>query len=106
MRMNLFRTPQHRRYEYIPRYYDPEKEDRDARFRRLEQLSDNSVEGAKIRISSQLRRNGGMNKMAFEMERRKAVRRSNIRLFLILVILVMGTLVLLQVYLPQLLEML
>jgi hypothetical protein len=46
--MNLFKVPKHRRYEYIPRYYDPEKEEREARLRRREKMSEASVEGAKL----------------------------------------------------------
>lgn len=102
LRFNMFRTPKHRKYDYIPRYYNPDKEELEQKIRMAELKAEDSVEGAKARISSGLRR--GKSSKAYKSERKKAMLRSNLMLIFILIILVAGVLYFAEVYLPALME--
>ncbi|MDR1170083.1 MAG: hypothetical protein LBK97_04525 [Prevotellaceae bacterium] len=37
LRFSFFKTPQHKRFEYTPRIWDPEKEDREERLKRIQE---------------------------------------------------------------------
>lgn len=93
---NFFKRPQHQKFDYKPRFYDPVKEDREARMARYKDADE--TEFAKSRISSGFRRRtargyGGGNS-----------RQSNIRLVVILVVLILLTYYFIQTYLPQIIE--
>lgn len=103
LKTNLFRTPKHRKYDYIPRYYNPEKEEREARLKKAELMADDSIEGMKSRISSKMKHGGGGMK-EYESQRRKALRRSNMLLLAIIIILSFAGFIAMEVYLPALLE--
>lgn len=97
---SFFKTPRHQRFEYKPRFYDPQKE-------RLEEILKNAkgegisdTELAKSRISSAFRRRGRGH-----IDTKKSVRRSNYLLLAIIVILFALTYVLLTVYLPEFVEL-
>jgi len=93
---NFFRTPKPMRFEYKPRYWDPEKEELE---KYKAQLESGDLEGAKSRISEAFSRGG--NKKLFAAERRKKGRQTNfIRLAIILLIALMAYLTL-TVYLPR-----
>ncbi len=100
MRLNLFRTPKHRRYDYVPMYYNPDKEEFQKRMNAAEQRAKKDSEGAKARISNGLRK-GSYRGSGYAAHRRKAIMKSNLVLLLILALLILGTLYGLAVYLPQ-----
>ena len=102
LRMNLFRTPNHRKYDYIPRYYNPDKEALEERLKRAEVMADDSIEGMKNRISSNLKRGG--NSKDYEFHRRKALMKSNLLLLAIIIILLFATGIILEVYLPDIIK--
>ncbi|MDR2424135.1 MAG: hypothetical protein LBD59_05350 [Prevotellaceae bacterium] len=37
LRFSFFKIPEHKRFEYIPRYWNPEKEEREARLKRIQE---------------------------------------------------------------------
>ena len=37
LRFSFFKVPEHKRFEYIPRYWNPEKEEREARMKRIQE---------------------------------------------------------------------
>lgn len=84
LKTNIFKTPKHRKYDYIPRYYNPEKEELEARVKRAEIMQDDSIEGMKSRIAYKMKRAG--NTQDYESHRRKALMKSN----LILLALIIG----------------
>jgi hypothetical protein len=83
---NFFRTPKPQQYRYIPRYWDPAKEDLEARLGRYKEDGDN-VEAMKSRISANLRRRGRPD----PRYRRRQTKQANIRLLIILVGLIVIT---------------
>lgn len=80
----------HRIFNYTPRYYDPDKEKRDAIVRRAkveaglipEEEMDRDVENAKVRISKAFHSRGISNNY-----KRSSQRKSNIRIVIIIIIL-------------------
>jgi len=53
---SIFKTPKHQKYKYIPRFYDPDKEDLERRLEKAKKMRTDDPEGMKMRISSGLRR--------------------------------------------------
>lgn len=102
IRFNMFKTPNHRKYGYIPRYYNPDKEEMENKLKRARLLADDSIEGTKARISNQMKR--GRKTKEFKAERKKAMFRSNMLLLFILGVLLIGGFIAMEVYLPELLE--
>ena len=96
---NVFRLPKHSRYNYIPRFYDPDKEAMEERLKEIQLQSENSTEGMKTRIASGLRRGQGDTSI-----RRKSVLRSNMIVLGTVVILVMLSVLFINYYLPRILE--
>lgn len=94
----LFRVPKHQQFKYKPMYYDPQKEELQERLNTLRELKKNDVDGAKARITSGIR--GGY--MQDQEYRRNQVRRSNLKLVMIVIMLVVLGYLLLNVYLPEL----
>lgn len=87
------------KFEYKPRYWDQEKEERENRLERLDPQKSGDIESAKNRISEAFSR--GSNNKLFDMERRRKARKSNfLRLAVILALALMAYLVL-TVYLPR-----
>ncbi|MEM1219991.1 MAG: hypothetical protein AAGH79_13815 [Bacteroidota bacterium] len=102
----FFRPPKHQRYEYKPRFYDPAKEDLQERLRMVERAKENDPEAVKARISAGLSRRsagGGSYRVSAEA-RRQTLYRSNMRLVLVFVFLVVGTILVLLKFLPTLLN--
>lgn len=89
MRITFFKIPQHRKFRYDPIYFNPEKEEREERLRRIkkemgveaEEQSDES--GYKERIRGGMR---GRIKSHFEVGRSER-KKSNLRLVIILILL-------------------
>lgn len=98
---NFFKTPRHQRYNYIPRYWDPEKEEREARMKELDRIKDkDDIEGMKARISSGLKRKSRIS----SSYRKKQMMRSNLILFAVIVFLLIASYVIIAYYLPTILE--
>lgn len=101
--MNMFRTPKHRKYDYIPQYYSPENEERKERLRKAEILAEDSIEGTKARIAHKLSTRSG-NGRKYEPQRRKAVIQSNLRLVIVLACLIISVYFLVELYAPEILD--
>ena len=87
-RFNLFKQVKHQKFDYKPRFYDRDKEELEKRLKKYEALADpesGTVEDTKNRIQSGLR--SRQSYAADQSYRRKAVVKSNIRLFMIIGIL-------------------
>lgn len=91
--MGLFKfnkIAKYKKFHYVPRYYDPEKEERDAIIRRAkgeaglipEDEEDSDLENAKFRISRAFHSRGISNEYS-----RKSHKNSNIRIILIVIVL-------------------
>jgi len=97
--IKIFRTPRHQRFEYNPRYWDPNKEERENRINRVRQMQEEgNVEGMKARIATGLRRGGARD----HEYRRKLVQRSNYRLLTVLISIIIITIVVIWIFLPEL----
>ena len=83
----FFRTPKPQRFEYKPRFYDPEKEELMDRVRNAEQQGDFSAENMKSRISGGFRRKTGGYSTDRQF-RSQQVKRSNYRLLIIVAFLI------------------
>lgn len=93
----LFRVPKHQQFQYKPMYYDPQKEELEDRLAELREREKNDVEGTKARIASGIR----SSYMADQTYRQQQVRRSNLVLVgIVIMLIVLGYLVL-NVYLPD-----
>ncbi|MFT4665281.1 MAG: hypothetical protein ACI8YQ_002736 [Polaribacter sp.] len=99
--MSFFKKPQHQRFEYNPRHYDPKKEDLETRLRLARNVKEGDPNALRSRISSGLRRKhirqqgtGNTNLL-----------NTNIRLIAIIVILFGMTYVFLTIYLPEIVKM-
>ncbi len=98
---NFFKTPHHQRFDYIPRYYDADKEDLERRLKIARQQQGDDPDAVKHRISSGFRR----KQKAYKASSRAAGMRRNLVLIAILVALIFVSYVLLTVYLPRIVEM-
>ena len=87
----------HRKFDYIPRHYDPEKEDLERRLSRYKIVDE---EMTKERIKGSFRRKYGQKDEYVSA----AQKRSNRIILITLVILIFLTYRLLTVYLPRIVE--
>ena len=78
---NFFHTPQPQRYNYIPRFYDPDKEELEARIKLAhpDASEDTSPEAIKARMLAGFKRSHTIDRKF----RRKLRRRANRRVMLI-----------------------
>jgi hypothetical protein len=93
---SFFKKPNHQRFEYKPRYWNPEKEDLDERVRRSKR-EDNDPNAMKSRISHGLRRSYNSS----SRNKSGASKKSTLRLFVIIGILLLFSYYFLVVYLPK-----
>ena len=93
---SFFKKPRHQKFEYKPRYWNPEKEDLDKRVE-LAKRANNDPNAMKSRISQGLRR--GYNSSS--RKNSGVSRKSTLRLFVIIGILLLFTYYFLVVYLPR-----
>ena len=98
--LRLFRVPRHSRYTYIPRFYDPDKEALEERLREIDKQKHDTPEAMKARIAAGLKR--GRGDMAY---RQKAVRKSNMTLFITIGILILMSIIFIYFGLPSLIEL-
>ena len=83
--LSFFKRPRHRSFKYVPRYWDEDKEDLQRRLKSAENPDD--IESVKERIAQNF---GGRGKIKAGY-RSTQVRRSNMRLVLIIGILIVLT---------------
>jgi hypothetical protein len=89
MRFTFIKIPRHREFQYDPIYYNPQKEEREARERRIRQEMGLSVDKTDEKGYTE-RIRGGMRrriKSHFEIGRSER-KKSNIRLIIILIALI------------------
>ena len=98
--LRLFRPPTHQQFSYKPRYWDPKKEEAEERRRRVEAIQEGGVEGMKERLRGGFRKGTG-GYVATGTYRSQRVRRSNVSLVIIMVVLVALTVLGLMVYFPD-----
>jgi hypothetical protein len=79
----FIKLPTHKRFEYTPRYWDPEKEEREERIRRIKREAGIEVPSDPTRTT--IKR--GSFRQARQKARVKASRGSNLRLVVILMVL-------------------
>lgn len=97
--MALFKfgkTVKHQRFNYIPRYYDPAKEELQERIRAAKGLGGDDAEAMKQRIRRSIRSKGSTPTQTF----RNAARRSNVILIVVLLTLLFVAYYALTRYLP------
>lgn len=83
MAISFIKLPGHKRFEYTPRYWDPEKEDREERIREIKREMGVEVPFDSNR-STTIRRGSFRQR---QKQKTKATRASNIRLIVILAVL-------------------
>lgn len=99
--LSFFKKTSNQRFEYNPRYWDPQKEDLHKRVEQAKRQSGNDPEAIKARISASMRRGGsGVEKKV----RTNYMYRSNMMLIGIVVILLLLTYLFFVSYLPMILE--
>ena len=81
----FIKLPSHKQFNYSPRYWDPEKEKREERIKRIKQ--DMGIEMSSYPNRTTIVR--GSFRQARQKTKVKATRSSNIRLLIILAILLM-----------------
>ena len=100
---SFFKAPRHQRFNYQPRYYDPNKDKVQEIISQYKEdpTSEKGIESAKARISSNFRssyaRKGGRQTSQFN-------KRSNIMLIAIILALLFLAYVLLNSYLPRIIQ--
>ena len=99
--MSFFKRPQHQRFEYNPRYYDPKKEDLEARLRIARNAREGNPDAIKSRISSGLRKRYSKQKGSTGTK----LLRTNMLLIAIILILFGMTYVFLTIYLPEIVRL-
>lgn len=98
----IFKLAKPRHFNFIPRYYDPEEEEREQHRQRRAKLSNKDLTGTKERISSGLKFRGGYT--SDRNVRKQAIRKSNFTMLAVLVFLMVLTYGFIRVYLPQIME--
>ncbi|MEM8907023.1 MAG: hypothetical protein AAGD05_04180 [Bacteroidota bacterium] len=97
----FFKTPGHKRFEYTPRHWDPQKEDLEKRLENAKKNNGSDPESVKARISNNMRRGSYRHRGA------GAARNSwrpNLLFLGIVIVLVAITYLLLLQYLPYFLD--
>ena len=94
--LNPFKTPKHQKYKYIPRYWEPEKEDLEERVRQATPGQKNDPADMKGRISRGFSRRAHIRGNTAAGDYRK----SALRLMLIIAALVILSYILIVKYLP------
>lgn len=97
----FFKKPQHQKFEYKPRYWNPEKEDLDKRIKLAKRESNNPA-AMKSRIAQGLQR----RRNSSSRNTPGASKKSTFRLWIIIGILLLLSYYFLVVYLPRIEEFL
>lgn len=88
--LRFFKPPPHQRYEYKPRFWDPEKEDLKDRLERASEEKKGDSEMMKSRISDHFSRRSSKGGVAPGFRERQ-VASSNFRLVLVLAVIILLT---------------
>ena len=104
--LNFFKPPKHQKYKYIPRYWDPKKEDLDERLQKYKgEDGKNDVEAVKARLSKGFTRGAGSGSFQIKAEMRAAeTKRSNRLLLGVIVFLLFLTYLAFKIYVPSIVE--
>jgi len=98
----FIKTPKNQRYHYIPRFWDPEEDEKKERLKYLDSLKDqDDVEAVKARLGKGSFRRGFATDGTY---RRQQTRKSNKVLILTVIVLIVLTYLLLAVYLPEIIS--
>ncbi|MEL7118857.1 MAG: hypothetical protein AAFO07_05435 [Bacteroidota bacterium] len=98
--LKFFKVPKHQRFDYKPRYWDREKEEREERMSRLEKLKESGVDASKARIAGSFRKSYKSDGRG----RKGQVMRSNLMLFGVILILLLITVMMMREYMPQIVD--
>lgn len=98
--LNFFKVTKHQRFGYIPRYWDPDKEELQKRVRIAEKVGEGSAEAVKARLATGFRNRGGYAPRA----RGRQAFRSNMILLIVIIGLIVASYYAIQVYLPKLIQ--
>ena len=98
--LKFFKVPRHQRYKYIPRYWDPKKEEMEERLKRIKGTKEGNIEATKARIAGGFRRGYSNDLQA----RRASVFRSNMLLLGIIALLLFASYMFMIKYLPVIVE--
>jgi hypothetical protein len=98
----FFKTPNHRQFDYIPRHWNPRKEDLEKRLESAQKKTSKDVAGMKARISGSMRRGGSFADT--KRTRSSYIFRSNLMLLGIVIVLVAVSYLLFVQYLPLFLD--
>lgn len=96
------KKPKPQGFHFTPRYYDPEKEDREARIKAAMQAAGGDTEAMKNRISASFRSPRKHQSSVYKSARR----RSNITVLIAMIVLLLLALLLIGEFLPQIEQML
>ena len=103
-RVRIFRTPKHRKFDYIPRYWNPDKDDLSKRLERAERIKQGDAEAIKESIGAKFRGGGGGGREIRYLRSQQTKRSNKVLLFVVLTLVAL-TYLFLSVYLPRLIEM-
>ena len=98
--LRFFKVPKHSKFEHKPIYYDPLKEERQSRHKRLMDAKNGDREAIKLRMRSRMRK-GYVDSSKF---RSRSVRKSNFILLGVIIVLALFTYFFIQFQLPEILE--
>lgn len=102
--LRLFKTPKAQQFSYKPRYWDPKKEEAEERRARIEMLQEGGVDAMKQRLRGGFRKGAGGE--AAGRYRSQRVAKSNYSLIIIMVVLLVVSFLLINVYFPDLEQLL
>lgn len=100
MHIPFINRPKHQEFKYVPRFYDPDKEDLKHRLNRIQLEKDDSAEAMKSRISSGLKSSRSYDPSL----RRRLVIKSNMIILIVIALLLILTFFFLDNYLPVIFE--
>jgi hypothetical protein len=101
--MKFFKVPKHQRFGYIPRYWNPEKEELMERVERAKKRKQGDTEAIKSSIRGSFKTRGGY---VANNSRSRQTARSNMILVIVIFSLIVVSYLALEVYLPKILHLL
>ena len=108
MKFSFFKPPKHKKFDPVPRFYDPEKEYLEDKLKKINAGSTDEKSQKYEKIRSNIRSTFRDNRAGFGINRKQRRRyyNSNIRLIVILVFIIIITYILLVKYFPYIEELL
>ena len=101
--LKFFKVPKHQRFGYIPRYWNPEKEELMNRVERAKKRGQGDTEAIKAGIRGSFKTRGGY---VANNARARQTARSNMILIIVIFALIIVSYIAVEVYLPKILQML